>query len=212
MRVFFGTIILSSLLVLVSCGGAATSTSTTKSTLSGITLEPATAPAISLSGSVQVRATGMYQISATDFSPQDVTNSATWSTSNAAVATVNAGVVTGKAIGSVTITASLDGHTSSALVVVGQTPSVAVSAQGPAAFHVSSPNRQFQYIATYPDGSVLDLTKYATWSSSDAAVMKFFNDYLHDPGEALLVGTGMATVTATQNNGDVGILQVSVVQ
>jgi hypothetical protein len=51
---------------------------------------------------------------------QDVTGSATWSSSNTAVATVNAGLVTAVSIGSATVTATYGGQTGSASVSVPQ--------------------------------------------------------------------------------------------
>ncbi len=186
------------LLALAACSGAYSGTNS--GTLSGVTLQPGAAPSIAVAGTVQVGANGAYQESAAKISYKDVTSSATWSSSNASVATVNDGLVTGTGIGSATITASLEGKTGTTVVVVGQTLILEVTPSDAATFSLSAnPNRKFQALAHYPDGTVLDLTMFATWSSSVPLVLQFHDpsDYAHLPGEATLLATGTTTVTAT---------------
>jgi hypothetical protein len=181
--------------------------------VSGLTLQPGSAPSIAVAGTVQVSANASYQVSATEISDKDVTSSATWSSSNAHVATVNKGLVTGTGIGSATISASLDGKTGKTLVVVGQTATLDITVIGNGAFSLSAPDQQFKASASYSDGSVLDLTAYASWTSSAPEVLKFYDlsDYLHGPGEAALLTTGNTTITATLEAGEVGSLDVTVV-
>jgi trimeric autotransporter adhesin len=199
------------LLTLAACSGAYSVTNS--GTLSAVTLQPGAVPSIAVAGTVQVGANGAYQDSATKISYKDVTSSATWSSSNAAVATVNKGLVTGTGIGSATITASLDGKTGTTVVVVGQTLTLEVTPSVPGTFSLSAnPDRHFQAAAHYSDGTVLDLTIYATWSSSMPGVLLFYDpsDYRHEPGEATLVATGTTTVTATLDSEHVGSLGVIV--
>jgi trimeric autotransporter adhesin len=205
------------ILTVAACGGAGTHSNpgttpgTTYPFLSEVTLQPGSAPSIAVAGTVQVGANAGYQVSATEIQYNDVTTSATWSSSNAAVATVDKGLVTGAGIGSATISASLDGKTGTTLVVVGQTPTLDITPSVTPVFSLSAnPDRHFQASASYSDGSVLDLTGYVTWSSSAPGVLKFYNDYVHDPGEAALLATGTATITATLDTGDVGSLDVTV--
>jgi len=180
--------------------------------LSGVSLQPSSAPSIAVAGTVQVGANAAYQDSATEISYKDVTSSAKWSTSKDAVATVENGLVTGAGIGSATITASFGGQTATTLVVVGQTPTLDVTSTGKGMFSLSAnPDQLFQATASYSDGNVLDLTVYVTWSSSKPEVLKFFNDYVHDVGEATLLTTGTTTITATLDSGEVGSLDVTVV-
>jgi hypothetical protein len=144
---------------------------------------------------------------------KDVTSSATWSSSDTAVATVNNGLVTGTGIGSATITAALDGKTGTAVVVVGQTLTLEVTPVTPETFSLSAnPDQHFQALAHYSDGSTLDLTHYTTWSSSHTGVLAFYDpsDYTHEPGEALLVSPGTTTVTATLDIEHVGSVSVVV--
>src|SRR5258708_6044916 len=76
---------------------------------------------IQISGTVLVSASAVYQNSPTSFASMDVTNSAAWTTSDAAIATVNNGVVTGTGTGSVTIAATFGGQSGIMTVFVGLT-------------------------------------------------------------------------------------------
>ncbi len=82
--------------------------------LQSITVSPAAA-SIADGQTQQFTATGNYS----DGSTTDLTGTATWQSSNTTVATVNsAGLATGLAAGSATITASHDGKSGSAILVV----------------------------------------------------------------------------------------------
>ncbi len=199
------------LLILAACGGS--NSVAGSGTLAGVTLQPAAAPSIAVAGTVQVGANGAYQQSGSKVSYQNVTRSANWSSSNPAVATVDKGLVTGTGIGSATITASLDGKTGTTVVVVGQALTLEVTPIVPGTFSLSAnPNRQFQTLAHYSDGTVLDLTPYVAWSSSNSGVLMFYDptDFTQVPGDATLVATGTATVTATMDLEHVGSFGVMV--
>lgn len=85
-----------------SCGGS-TSTGGGSTTLTSIAVTPAT-PSVFIGGTRQFTATGTYSDSTT----ADITTSVTWSSSNAAVATIGStGLATGVAVGTTTITATL---------------------------------------------------------------------------------------------------------
>jgi len=205
------------LLTLVACNSAYNGTTGKGAKypfLSTVSLQPGSSPSIALAGTVQVNANAAYQVSATEIRYNDVTSSATWSSSNDSVATVSKGLVTGTGIGSATISASLDGKTGEALIVVGQTATLDITAKGTGGFSLSAnPDQQFQASASYADGNVLDLTIYAIWTSSMPGVVKFYDpyDYTHGPGEATLLATGTTTITATLDSGEVGTLDVTVV-
>jgi hypothetical protein len=200
------------LLALAACSSARLGTNS--GTLSGLTLKPATVPSIGVAGTVQVGANGAYQQSASEISYQDVTACATWSSSNAAVATVERGLVAGTGIGSAMITAVLDGKKGTTMVVVGQTLVLQVTPIGADTFSLSAnPDRHFQALANYSDGTVLDLTTFVTWSSSVPAVLQFYDPlvvYTHDIGEAALLAPGTAKVTATLDLEHVGTYDVIV--
>jgi hypothetical protein len=207
---------LSTIVMDLACGGSysgSNSTTGSNTSLSAITLQPASSPAIAIAGTVQIAANGAYPVSATTIDYHDVTQSVKWTTSDAAVATVNAGLVTGKGVGSAKITASLNGKTDSTLVVVGQPASITITLKDSSPLSLSVPTREFQSIAAYPDGSILDLTNFVIWSSSASDILTFFPtwDYSHDPGQATLVAVGSSTITATDGAGEMGVLPVTVV-
>jgi len=100
---------------------------------------------------------------------------------------------------------------------VGQTASLDIPRTTTGGLSLSAyPDQQFKASATYPDGSVIDLTAYATWNSSAPRVLRFYTsydpyDYVHNPGEAALLTTGTTTITATLETGEVWSLDVTVV-
>lgn len=195
------------LLTLTACGGGAGHSVSTDVPLIDVSVRATTLPAIALSGTVQFEADGTYRVSSTQLTSKDLTQSATWTTSDASVATVNGGIATGTGVGSATITATFGGKAGSATIVVGLTPTITISPAGPFS-RATTPNVQFQAKATYTDGSVLDLTGFATWDSNPAGILRF-QDPVELPGTATFIADGTTSVTATQGT-DVGTLSVTV--
>ena len=206
--VLFGALLLP-LLTLVACNSA-TNAGTNQQKypfLVAFNVQPNSAPSIAVGNTVQLGANAEYQISVTDFANKDVTNSASWSTSNPDVATVNKGLVTGTGIGSATISASLDGKTGSTLVVVGQTGVLDITPTDP--FSLSAtPEIDFYATETFPDGSTLDVSGPATWTASPGGIVDIY-PYLG--GHAKLVATGTTTITATLDTGETGAVTITVV-
>jgi uncharacterized protein YjdB len=93
---------------------------------------------------------------------QDVTSQVTWTSSNDSIATVSAGVVTGVALGEVTITASANHITITAPLVVSSMSSITVS---PSSWSPTSAGATQQLTATGSDGT--PVTNYVAWTSSD---------------------------------------------
>jgi hypothetical protein len=162
-------------------------------------------PSIATGGTVLVSASAVYQISPNSFTNMDVTHSAAWTTSDAAIATVNNGVVTGTGTGSVTISAAFGGKSGSMTVFVGLTNYITISPTGP--FRLSSSGISFYATETLPDGSTLDVSGPATWNSSSGVL----NIYPYAGGWADIVAAGTTTVTATLDTGEVGSVDVTVV-
>lgn len=82
--------------------------------LSSISISPAS-PSIALGSSLQLSALGSF----TDGTSQDLTSQSTWSVDNTDVASITAGgLITGLQIGTATITASLNGLTSSTTITI----------------------------------------------------------------------------------------------
>ncbi|HLH09143.1 MAG TPA: Ig-like domain-containing protein [Terriglobales bacterium] len=81
--------------------------------VNSIALSPSN-PTVISGSQQQLTATATFS----DNTTQDVTSSATWTSSNSAAATVNAGLVTGVATGTATITVSYQGVTATTTVTV----------------------------------------------------------------------------------------------
>ena len=162
--------------------------------LNGFDIYAHSTPSIPVAGSVDVLANGYFGVNQ---SYQDLTKSATWSTSDAAVATVNEGTVTGVGMGSAKITGAYGGKTDSVTVVVGLVPTMTVTPDSSATFLLSQHQRQFFVNATYTDGTQLDLTNFVVWTSSPPGVVLFDDPYGFNPGLATLISTGTTTITAT---------------
>jgi uncharacterized protein YjdB len=118
---------------------------------------------VDLGGTQQLVATATYS----NGSMVDVTSRVTWSSSNSLVATVSAaGVVTGRREGTVSIGCTLAALSATAPMTVG--PLTVVSVYVPVAMPVALANtttRQFTATAKYSDGSTLDVTAQATWTT-----------------------------------------------
>jgi len=118
----------------------------------------------------QLSAKGDF-LSITGAGGKDLTSIATWRSSNPGIATVNAGLVTSVASGTVAIYADAGPfHGSTTITVVPNLPvsSVAVTPANP-----SVPNgltQQFTATATYSDNSTQDVTAAATWTSNTPSV------------------------------------------
>ena len=149
------------------------------------------------SETISVKTTQQFTASAqySDGSVKDATSLVTWSSSNAAVATIAAGgVATAQAFGTTTITATAAGAPSAtATLSVNQLQSVAVTPS-----NQNVPNgetQQFTATGTYknPDGTTntSDLTNLATWTSGTTTVAT-----VKSTGLATAVGIGTSLITA----------------
>jgi uncharacterized protein YjdB len=137
-------------------------------------------------------ATALYD----DGSRAVVTRRAAWSSSDAAIATVDAqGVVRpGDMPGTARITATLGGVRSQPSIIVVLPSSEVVSIEvSPATATIPAGTRQaFSATATFADGRTSDVTFAATWATADAAVAT-----IDARGEATGVAPGSTAVTAT---------------
>jgi uncharacterized protein YjdB len=155
-------------------------------------------PSFALGTTQQFAATGTYS----DGSTLDLTNTASWSTANNAVATVNGGLVTSVALGSTSVTASSGSITGSTtltvnpavLVSIAVTPAVPTIPLGTAL--------QFTATGTYTDGSTQNITGTVQWSSDTTTVATISNSANTAPmsGSASGVGQGTANITATSGS------------
>ena len=131
----------------------------------------------------------------TDGSSQNVTSSVTYSSSAAGVAMVNpSGLLKGVAPGGATVTASLQGATTTLSVTVTNAvlASIAVTPANPSM--PAGLSQQLTATGTYTDGSTRDLTGVASWTSSDSTTVS-----VTSAGNATAVKQGSATITATSS-------------
>ncbi len=129
-----------------------------------------------------------------------------WSVENPSIATIsNTGVVTGVALGSTQVAASVNGKSGIATITVEKTPVASVVVTPP---HVdAAPGGQAQLSATAYDAGQNPLSGRAiTWSTSSAAVAT-----VDANGMMTAVSTGSATITAT-SEGKNGVATISVAQ
>jgi uncharacterized protein YjdB len=125
----------------------------------------------------QLTATGNY----TDGSTQNLTQSATWNSSGAAIATVSpAGAAVAKAVGTATISATSGTVTGTASLTVSPAVVTALNIV-PATLSIPLGNSsQLQAIATVSNGTTQNMTGTVTWSSMQ-------------PGIAIVNASGMTT-------------------
>ena len=129
-----------------------------------------------------------------------------WSVQNPSIATISStGVVTGVALGSTQVAASVNGKSGIATITVEKTPVASVVVTPP---HVdAAPGVQAQLSATAYDAGQNPLSGRAiTWSTSNAAVAT-----VDANGMMTAVSTGTATITAT-SEGKNGTATISVSQ
>lgn len=150
-----------------ACGGAGSSSVLKTPSVTGVAVTSA-ASSVNVGSSVQLTAMASYS----DGSSNDVTSQATWSSSNTSDATVSAaGVVTGVAAGTPTITATFSGKSGGMMVTVTTTATIsgltvtAPSGSG-GSVNVGS-TLQLTATANYSDGSSQNVTNQAGWSSSN---------------------------------------------
>jgi len=169
--------------LLTACSGGNSSPS-----LTSIQVTPAS-PSVAAGLTQQFAATGTYSNNTT----QDLTSTATWSSSNSSLATIaSGGLATTKAAGGpVTISAVQSGVTGTASLQV-TAPTLVSIAVTPATDTIPVGTfLQFTATGTYTDGSTQNLTSSATWSSSAATVASIAGG-----GLATAATIGSTTITA----------------
>ena len=131
--------------------------------LTTVTVSPST-PSVAVAKTQQMVATGTYDNGVTD----TITDSASWSTSDNTIATVSsAGLVTGVAAGSATISATLDGVTGSTTVTVTEASLASLSITTTSQSLSSGQTAQFTATGVLQNGNTVDLTDSVTWTSSN---------------------------------------------
>jgi hypothetical protein len=169
----------------------------TAAELTGISLAPANAN-VPLGSTRMMQVIGTY----TDGTTQNLTSQASFSSSNPGVvsvsnATDSMGLATTIATGSVTLSASAQGFTTSTGMAVTQAALSAIDLT-PASGGITALGytRQFIAIGTYTDGTTQVLTTQVTWSSSDVS-RAFISNAAGSRGLLSPVSVGPVTISAT---------------
>jgi hypothetical protein len=154
-------------------GISSTATTLPVVTIKAVTIEQQSPFKLSVKGSQQFTAMATFS----DNSMEDATLTSKWASSAPIIAIITAtGSVTGNSPGNTNITATLYGVTSAPLNLVVSNPSTAPTISSIAVSREVVANlatgaaQQFTAKAISTDGSVIDITSQATWSSSDQSV------------------------------------------
>lgn len=183
-------------------GGTTTPTSPTGAALSFIMLTSASA-SLPKGISEQFIATGIYA----DGTKQNLTASATWSSSNPAVATISSsGVVTTVGAGTTKVIATAGIASPGYTLTVTTAALNYISVTPPSPTVGAGQTRQFTATGTYSDGSTLDITSNVYWSSSNISIANVNSTSITPVGLASGVTPGTVTITATDPSGTNPIL------
>ena len=176
-------------------------------TLVSISVTP-TNPSITAGGQQQFTATGNYS----DGSHQNLTNSATWTSSATTVATINStGMATGVAAGTTTIQAASGTIAGSTTLTVTTTGSFTISAS-PASLTVSQGNQGTSTITASVSGGFNSSIALSASGTPSGTTVSFSPSTISAPGNGsstmtIIVGSGTAAgsypITVTGNGGGV---------
>jgi trimeric autotransporter adhesin len=137
----------------------------------------------------QFRATGTYS----DDTTKDLTNSASWSSSNTGAAAISsAGMVATKTQGSATITATFSNVSGSTTLTITSTALASLAIAPPAPSLPLGTSQQLSATGTFTDGSTQIMTGSVQWGSSNTSIVG-----MSATGIASGAGLGSATVTAS---------------
>ncbi len=173
---------------------ATTQLTVTAATVTAIAVTPTTATLTAAGLTQQFSVNATYS----NGSSEPLATGVTWTSSNAAVATVSSsGLATAAASGTATITASANGLSAqAALTVTAATKTLSSISVTPATASVTAGTaQQFTATATYSDGSTANVSSSATWASSDTFVA-----VVNASGLATAAADGTATISATLNS------------
>lgn len=154
-----------------------------------------TSASISVGNTKAIAANYITFTNGTRTSSKTVTSSASWSSSNPAVASVSGGSVTAKATGSATITAAYNGYSATATVTVEDDITYDYQLSPTSASVVNGRTTKMTAIRrTFTNGTQTygeDYSSNFTWTSSNTSVATVGSN-----GVITGVGTGTATITA----------------
>ncbi|MDO5295014.1 MAG: Ig-like domain-containing protein, partial [bacterium] len=162
-------------------------------TLTAITIDPETV-STPLGVAVTVKATGVYDNGTT----KDITGSAEWTTSDAAVAVVEKGKITPKSVGGpIDVTASLDECSASCKVTVKDAvlKSIAIEPATISVFAGHDYENKLVAKGTFTDGETIELSEGLTWTTDKSSVATVSED-----GTVSGVSAGKANIKVKSGN------------
>lgn len=153
-------------------------------------------PVLAKGTELQLVATGTFE----DNTTQDLTSSATWTSSKPDLASVSdepatKGLATGIDPGSATITASFGGLSATATLTVTGAVLTEIDVTSPDPWVAKGMNEQFKATGIFSDDTVQDLTRQVIWASSDPSVT--ISNAAATKGLAMAMAEGSATISAT---------------
>lgn len=153
-------------------------------------------PVIPKGKTVSFIATGLFS----NFSTKDLTNEATWTSSDGTVASISdasgsKGVATGLSPGFSVIKAAVQGFSDSTTLTVTDAALVAIVVTPANSSVPVGLNVQFTATGQFTDGTTVDLTTAVTWKSSAEGIAMISNAS-GSQGEATAVSPGMTTISA----------------
>jgi len=185
------------LALLWGCGGGSSSTSNSgggEVVLQTIQITPG-APTIAAGLGQQFTATGEYS----DHSTKNLTNVATWNSSNPGTAIVsNSGMATAKAVGSTTITAAYSGVSGGTTLTVTAAQLVSLAVAPATATLPLGETVQMEATGTFTDGSMQNMTATVQWTSANPAAVGI--NVNGTPGLAQGTAVGSSAISATSGN------------
>ena len=152
---------------------------------------------VPVGGSILITATGVFA----DGTKQDVTATATWSSSDTTHVTLafdsasGKEKVTGVLAGTLSVSATLSGITGKVAITVTAAAMTAIAITPAQPIMQQGISRSFQATASYADGTTGDVTAQATWASSDTAVATVTSGTTGTAVKAIAAGT--STISAT---------------
>ncbi len=159
--------------------------------LVGISVSP-TPSSLPLGESEQLKATGKFS----DGTTQDLTQTATWSSSGTDVASVGpTGSVLASGIGTATITATSGSLNGTASITVAQAVLLSITVSPNSVSLPVGESQQFTATGNFSDGSTQDLTQSAAWASSVTGAAT-----VNPTGSVVAAAAGTTTITATSGS------------
>lgn len=176
---------------LSSCGASSGSQRPSSAvTLKSLSISPSTSTVVVGSGQ-QFTATGLYS----NGSQRDLTQTASWSVLQPAIATISSGMAVSKQAGAATITASFSSVSGSATLNV-STPTLVSIALSPSSPSVpKGDTQQFTATGTFSDKSAQDVTSTMVWTASPGGAAS-----INSAGVATGQSLGTTTITATSGS------------